>query len=430
MANNKIVQNAKWIIICKIIQSLLQMLIGMLSARYLGPSNYGLINYAASVVAFAVPFMQLGLAETLVQEYISAPEKEGEILGTCLVMNLASSIACIVGVTSFAAIVNPGERTTILVCLLYSVSLLFQAVEMIKYWFQAKLLSQYSSLAMLVAYVVVSLYKIYLLIWGKNVFWFALSHAVEYCATGFILVIAYKHVGGIRICFSAKTAANIFSRSKYYITASLMVTVFQNTDHVMLKLISGNAENGYYSAAITCTIIVSFVYSAIIDSARPVILESKQISQKNFEENVVRLYSVIIYMTLVQSLFFTLLAKLIVLILYGAAYLPAVAVLRIMVWQSAFSYMGTVRNIWILGEEKYNILWRINLLGAVANVVLNYWMIPLWGACGAALASVLTQIFTNFILGFLIKPIRRNNDLLLKGLNPKLLVDLLRAQMH
>lgn len=51
MLHNKTIQNAKWIIGCKIVQSLLQMVVGMLSARYLGPSNYGLINYAASIVA-------------------------------------------------------------------------------------------------------------------------------------------------------------------------------------------------------------------------------------------------------------------------------------------------------------------------------------------------------------------------------------------
>ena len=67
LAKNKVVKNAKWIIVCKVVQSLLQLVIGMLCARYLGPSNYGLINYAASIVAFVLPIMQLGLQSTLVQ---------------------------------------------------------------------------------------------------------------------------------------------------------------------------------------------------------------------------------------------------------------------------------------------------------------------------------------------------------------------------
>ena len=79
MNYGKVFNNAKWIVICKIMQSLLQLAVGMLSARFLGPSNYGLIKYAASVVAFAMPLMKLGLDATLVHELVENPEKEGRL---------------------------------------------------------------------------------------------------------------------------------------------------------------------------------------------------------------------------------------------------------------------------------------------------------------------------------------------------------------
>lgn len=56
------------------------------------------------------------------------------------------------------------------------------------------------------------------------------------------------------------------------------------------------------------------------------------------------------------------------------------------------------------------------------NVVLNYFMIPVMGGVGAALASLITQVFTNIIIGFIIKPIRHNNALMLRSLNPKEMV--------
>ena len=417
--NSKIFNNAKWIVACKVLQSVIQLLVGMLSARYLGPSNYGLINYAASIVAFATPIMRLGLHGVLVREYVEKPEKEGNILGTALVMNMVSALACIVGVTAFAAVANSGEPVTVLVCALYSASLLLQAVEMVQYWFQAKLLSKYSSMAMLLAYVVVSAYKIYLLVARKSVCWFALSHAVEYGVTGVLLLIAYKWNRGQKLSFSTATAREMFGRSKYYIASSLMVVAFNSTAGILMKLMIGTAENGYFSAAVTCTAVVQFVYSAIIDSARPVILESKKLEQKQFEKNVSRLYSVIVYLALAQSVVFTIFAELIIRVLYGADYFTSIPVLRILIWQIAFSYMGSVRNIWILAEEKYSRLWIINLCGAVTNIALNLCMIPLWGACGAAAASVLTQVVANFIVGFVMKDIRPNNKLLLAGINPK-----------
>lgn len=425
MLKNRVFSNAKWIIGCRIVQSLLQLVIGMISARYLGPSNYGLISYAASVVAFATPVMQLGLRSTLVQEYIGSPEKEGQILGTSLVMNLCSSVACIIGVACFTCMVNHGERTTILVCSLYSVSLFFHAADMIQLWFQAKLMSKYPSLAALGAYVLVSAYKIYLLASGKSVYWFALSYAVEYFVVAVVLFVVYYRVGRQKMSFSISLAKKMFEKSKYYIVSAMMVTIFQNTDHVMLKLMVGNMENGYYTTAATCAGLTTFVFTAIIDSARPVILESYKKSAEAFERNLAGTYAIVVYLALAQSLSFTLLASMIVKVLYGSAYLNSIPVLQIVVWYTSFSCMGAVRNIWILAEGKQRVLWKINLSGALMNVVLNAIMIPVAGASGAALASVLTQFFTNFVVGFIFKDIRSSNRVLLKGLNPRILLELI-----
>lgn len=424
MRNTKILNNAKWIIVCKAAQSLLQMVIGMLCARYLGPANYGLINYAASVMAFFIPLMQLGFNATLVRELIDSPEREGEILGTSLMMQLVSGVVCIFLIWQFAGVANPGERQTQIVCVLYSISLLFQAVESVQYWFHSKLQSKYPSIMMLTAYVVVSAYRIYILISQKSIYWFAVVHSIEYGLIGLSLLVIFRKQAEQRLCFSFLTAKQLFSRSRYYILASMMVTVFQNTDHIMLKMISGDTENGLYTAAITCAGVIQFIYSAVIDSMRPVILNARKLNSEEYELNICRLYGITTYMALIQAAGFAVFARLIVWILFGPEYLSAVPALRILVWYIAFSYMGAVRNIWILAEGNQRYLWKINLAGAAANILLNALLIPRWGACGAAFASLATQFFANFVLGFMIAPLRKNNQLLLAGLHPMVLWDM------
>ena len=125
---NKVVKNSAWIIACKVVQSVIGLVVSMFTARYLGPSNYGLINYASSLVAFFVPLMYLGLNSILVQEIVIKPQKEGETLGTALTMSLVSSLFCILGVFAFTTIVNAGEKDTIIVCVLYSI-LIFRLLK-------------------------------------------------------------------------------------------------------------------------------------------------------------------------------------------------------------------------------------------------------------------------------------------------------------
>ena len=89
-------------------------------------------------------------------------------------------------------------------------------------------------------------------------------------------------------------------------------------------------------------------------------------------------------------------------------------------WYTTFSYLGAVRDIWILAENKQKYLWIINLSGASVNICLNAFMIPVYGINGAAAASLITQIFTNVMMGFILKPIRPCNRLMLQSLNVRL----------
>ena len=426
MIKNKIFTNASWLIGCRIVQSVFSLLITMLTARILGPADYGVINYAASLVSFLVPVMQLGLNSILVLELIKEPKKEGEILGSSLFMSFLSALLSILGVTAFAFAANGGNREITLICALYSLLLITQSFELIQYWFQAKYLSKYTAVATLCASIAVSLYKFFILLTTENLYLFALSHAIDYLIISAALIIIYRKKGGQRLSISFPRIRSLWKGGRYYIISGLMVTVFAQTDKIMLKHMTGDAETGYYSAAFLCAGVTSFVFAAIIDSARPSIFESLAKSEADFETGMTRLYSVVIYLSLLQSLCMTLLSGFIINLLYGSAYAPAADALKLIVWYTTFSYMGAVRNIWIVAMEKQKYLWIINLSGALTNIALNFFLIPIWGIMGASLASLVTQMFTNVIIGFIIRPIIKNNALLFRGFDPRNILALIK----
>ena len=424
MLKNRAVNNASWIIFCKILQSILSLVIGSITARYLGPSNYGIINYAASLVAFVTPIMYLGLNGILVHEIIKAPNDEGKILGTSLIMSFISAFFCIIGVFSFAFIANKGEKATVIVCLLYSLLLFAQSIDLIQYWFQAKLKSKYTSVAMLISYVLVSVYKIFLLMNSKSVYWFALSNTFDYLLIAVMLLIIYKHLGGQKLSFSWSVGKSLLSSGKHYIVSNMMITVFAQTDKIMINLMIDSKATGIYSAAVVCAGITSFIFSAIIDSFRPIIFEYKNKNKENYIKSFKFLYCIVFYLSLAQCIVMTFLSTLIIDILYGKNYAESASVLKVIVWYITFSYIGSIRNVWILAENKQRYLWIINASGAFLNVALNLILIPVLGCIGAAIASCATQFFTNFILGYIIKPLYENNKLFIESLNPKILLNL------
>lgn len=140
----------------------------------------------------------------------------------------------------------------------------------------------------------------------------------------------------------------MFARSKHYIFSSMMVTIFAQTDKIMIKMMLDESSTGYYGAAVACAGMTSFVFTAIIDSFRPAIFEGQKESKRIFKHRLTMLYSIVIYLSLAQSVVMTLFSRWIIFILYGTAYNPAISALQIIVWYTTFSYMGSVRNIWIL----------------------------------------------------------------------------------
>ena len=409
---DKSFSNACWIIGCKLIKAVLTLVTTMITARYLGVSDFGVINYAAGLVAFVVPIMKLGIDSVLVHQIVEKPDAEGEIVGTSIVLNLISAFLCILGIGAFVCIANRGEEETIIVCVIYSVLLVFQAVEMLQYWFQAKLMSKYSSMAMLFAYIIVAASQILMIVFKVNIYWFALSYSIDYLFISLILLIAYAKKGTQKFKFSFKRAKELFSISKYYIVSSLLVTVFSQTDRIMLKLMIDSEATGIYSAAATCAGMTSFIFAAIIDSMRPVIFQVAKDEDKTlFHKRMTELYSVIIYFSLIQCVVITLLSPIIIKIMYGEEFAASVNALRIVVWFTTFSYLGSVRNVWMLAENKQKYLWIINLSGALGNVILNLILIPIMGVNGAAVASLCTQIFANVIIGYIVRPISFNNKI-------------------
>lgn len=417
LLKNKAAKNASWLIGERIIQMLISLIVGLLTARYLGPSNFGLISYATSFTAFFAVFCNLGINSLLVKELVDRPEQEGEVLGTALILRAVSSILSAIAIFAMVFVLDNGERTTLIVVTICSIGMILQVFEVFRYWFQRHLLAKYSAMAALIAYVATAAYRIILIIQGADVIWFALATSVDYIILAVCFFAFYKTLNGQRLGFSWEYGKALLSRSKHFILSGLMVSIYAQTDKMMLKQILDVEQTGFYTTATTINNMWCFILVALIDSMTPSIMEAHNYGHETtFQKKNRQLYAIVIYVSFVAALLFNIFAELIVWILYGTAYLPAAMPLRVISWYTAFSYLGTARNAWIVSKNKQKYLTFLYAAAAVANVLLNFLLIPLWGASGAALASLAAQILTGFLLPFFIRDLRPNAKLMLEAI--------------
>ena len=416
LTKNRFLQNTSWIIGANLVQMVLSFIIGMISARYLGPANFGVINYAAAIVAFFTSIASLGMEGVLVNEFTRKEYKNSDILGTSLVMGLVSSIISSILVVLLVGMLKQWDRLMIAVTFLQSLTLVFKAFNVFDYWFQSKLLSKYPSVIKCLSYIVMSVYKIFLLITNKSVVWFAFSLGVDTLFIALGLLLCYFVIEKGKIGFNGKLVSHILVQSSPFIISGLASVIYTQIDKVMIEqFLNDSTQTGLYSAALTVCTTWLFLPQAFITSARPVILEMKDRNDSRYIVRLKQLYGFIIWGCIAGASAITICAPIIIKILYGDAYVVASGTLRIVIWYTVFAMIGTARGIWILCEKKNKYVWRYLIIGSIVNVILNACLIPYMGIIGAALATVIAQFISAIIAPVFYKETRIHTKYVLES---------------
>ncbi|MGI5977066.1 MAG: flippase [Candidatus Limivicinus sp.] len=416
LSGEKTVKNALWIIFERVFQMLLALVVGLLTARYLGPSNYGVLNYTESFVAFATSIAMLGMDSVAVKKIVDHPEEEGCYLGSCMLFRFISSILTSIAVSFAVYLLNPGEPLKVVLVIIQSFQLIFRSVQILDAWFKRYLKSKYVSIGRMIASVVVSAYKIFLLATAKNIIWFAVSNTLSDFVISLMLYIFYKRESTKKLSVEISRGREVLSESYHFILSGLMVAIYGQMDKIMIGQMMNSSDVGLYATATAICGVWVFVPVAIIDSFSPKIMELKSSGdEENYMRRLLQMYSGVIWLCLGVSLIISIFAKPIVYILYGEAYMGAVGALRIAIWYETFSMIGTARGTWVLCEKKNRYVKHYLAIGAVANLIMNSVMIPLWGINGAAVATLITQIITSMIAPLLFKETRVHTKLVLKA---------------
>ena len=408
-------RNAVWLMAGRVAQLAVNLLVGVLTARYLGPSDFGLIQYAAACAGCLVSLCNLGIPSVLVKSLGEEPEREGEILGTALVLQGLSSVLCALGILAFLRLTDRENTALLAVAGLAGLGMVLRIFEVLRCWFQSRQQCSVTALVTLGAYGASAAYKAVLLVQGRNVVWFALAAVVEYGCLGILFLLVYRKNSGGKLGFSRQRAGVLWAKSRYFVLPGLLTAVYAQADRILLKGFWGESDLGCYSAAVSLSGSWCFVLSAIIEVMYPEITGAYEDKERFLRRNR-QLYALVFFLSMGMSTGITCLAEPLIGVLYGQAYLPAAAVLQILTWGTAFSYLGVARNAWVVCRDRQKYLLWVYAAGAGANLGLNLLLIPQYGAVGAALSSVAAQVVTAVAAPLCIPKLRENARLMLEGM--------------
>ena len=416
-SNDHFFENTTWLIGGQVVRLIISFFISVISTRYLGPANRGVIDYVASYIAFFTSIIGLGINGVIIYELVNNREENGTILGTAISFRFVTAIISLAAFFATVWIADGNDPMIWTVAMLQAVQLPFLCLDTINYWYQSRYESKYPVIIQTIAYVVMSVYKVYLLASHKSMEWFAFSMSLDVSLIGILYLLLYWKQKGPRLRYSHATAKRLLRLAGPFILANVMSVAYGQMDRIMIKqMLDSNTAVGLYSTALNICALISFIPIAILESGRPLVVEAKAKDDALYQLRFRQLCAAILWICIFYSLAASLLARPIIYILYGTEFLDGSSCLRIGVWYTLFSYVGSAMHLWLLCENQNRYVLLFCTMGAVGNFIINFLLIPRWGINGAAFATLITQVLSNFIFPFLFQATRPYSVNVLKAI--------------
>ena len=401
--------NTSWLLSERVLRMVVSLFVGIYVARYLGPERFGLLSYTLSFVWLFSSLASVGLDEILVRELVKSPEQRNNLLGTVFWLKVCGTL--VMGTTIALVLKYTVEdQQTYWMIALIALGFLFQVTNVVDFYFQSQVQSKFAVRAQVIQLILTSLFKIYL-VWNQaELIWFAFALMLDQAVVAVLFLLVYHWKIGWFPFFSFrwKQAKKLMRDAWPIIFAGMVVSFYMRIDQVMLKEMLDAKAVGVYAAAVKLCEAWYFLPTALIASIFPAVIKAKIKSKTLYDKRVQNLYDLMVWSSIAVALPTTLLADWVILILYGTDFQEAADVLRIYIWAGVFVTLGIANSKWLITENLQRYLFIRTILGALLNVGLNLWLIPIYGIKGAAIATMVAQGTVGFLSLSFFKKTRHN----------------------
>jgi O-antigen/teichoic acid export membrane protein len=405
----KYLENTSWVMGEKLFRIATGLIVGIWMARHLGPENFGLLSYAQSLVGLFAGLATLGLDGILVRELVKKEKDRDVLLGTAFLLKLTGSLAVLIIVT-LLMLNSSADPTTILIVLFTASGTLFQTFNVIDHFFQSRVLSKYITLANIVGLFLSSVLKIGFILMDCSVSYFAGAIIFDtfILACGFLYYYLKKQGSPFNWKFDLGQAKQLIGDSWPLIIGSIAASVYMKIDQVMIKDMMGEVAVGHYAVAVRLSEVWSFLTIALTQSLAPAVTNAKKQSEELFWGRLQIVYDVLVKASVVISILVFLLSAPLVDILYGEAYQPSSAVLKVYVWSVVFVFLSNGSWLFYLNKNLQKLASIRLICGAIINVVINVYAIENYGLLGAAYTTIISYSISSFFINAISKKTRPN----------------------
>jgi len=414
----KVISNTGWLFADQILRMGVGLFVGVWVARYLGPEQYGIYNYAVAFVALFSAFATLGLNGIVVRDIVRDSSCKNDTLGTAFVLKLIGGVATLLVTVAVISLLRPDDSLTRWLVGITAAGLIFQAFDAITLWFQSQVQSKYVVYSKNAAFVAIALVKVALIRIQAPLITFAWASLAETVLSALGLVVAYRVNGHSLMLWrgNLERAQSLLNDSWPLILSSLAIYIQARIDQVMLGEMIGDSEVGQYSAAMRLIEVFGFIPVVIQSSVAPALTKAKAQNEILYYDRLLNLYRLMFILFLITAIPIFVFSNKLVVILLGNEYKAAGVLLSLFSIRLFFANFGVVKGLYIANENLFRYSLATAIAGTLVNVLFNYLLIPNYASAGAIYATIASFFTTTFFVDIFYPKVRKNLNVMLKAI--------------
>jgi O-antigen/teichoic acid export membrane protein len=239
--------------------------------------------------------------------------------------------------------------------------------------------------------LVIGFNLVFLLVFDMGVTGYLLSVVIsDFLTAIFLFVYARLSRDLAAGRFSFSLMRDMIKYSVPMIPTTIFWWITNVSDRYFVTWLCGDDASGLYSAAYKIptllTLLCTVFYEAWQFSA---VKDAEEKTQSKFFGSVFSYYSSLMFMAGAGVVLF---CRVFVSLLFADQYSEAWVYIPVLTAAAVFSALTTFMGSVYLVKKRTGLSFLTSMIGAVANLVLNFLMIPYWGAQGAAIATVISYI--------------------------------------
>ncbi len=405
-----VLKNTFWLSVSNFGGRLLRAIIIIYAARVLGAYNWGIFNYAITLVTFLSVFAEMGINRILMRETAKAADGtlRSQILSTSFfIMLTLTGVSVLIVVFAAPHVITIPEARALLPLAVFI--LVFDTFREFGFSFirAVEKMEWETGLYILTNLAIVAFGFLFLRLHPTVrafTFSYALGTGVGMAATYFVLRGDLKRIVSD---VSVKLIKPILNSAWPFAISAILGVLMINTDILIIGALRSATDVGFYSAGQRIVQLLYLIPSILTTSILPTFSRAAGKDPGKMRAVLERVLSSLFLVAIPIVAGGILLGPQIISFVFGKEYLPATAPFQILLLTLIADFSAVTLSAVLFAYDRQRDLIVYSAIGGILNVALDLALIPRFGMVGSSWATFGAQIASN---AYLWRIVKKTND--------------------